>query len=236
MMDEYADAKWNLPGWRIEQKYNTDVLIGNWNEERRVFERGSSFFNSTHRVDFKNYGKCLPDVTTRRKALEKHDGLGKEFIFSHHQKAYEGNRISWYDQQFNKREIAESKLPPLRTWDRQKLAWAPEKSDYPIQGHPTNYGLLEKLQQKWKKEAAMENLGIHLSTYNLSYNRHPRASFTLQRYAPSKSLSCHFHPHRVNKDLHLRGKQLNTAPEFPPTLAIPHNVPPDFPQSTILAV
>ena len=36
MMDEYADAKWNLPGWRIEQKYNTDVLIGNWNEERRV--------------------------------------------------------------------------------------------------------------------------------------------------------------------------------------------------------
>ena len=36
MMDEYVDAKWNLPGWRIEQKYNTDVLIGNWNEERRV--------------------------------------------------------------------------------------------------------------------------------------------------------------------------------------------------------
>ena len=61
-------------------------------------------------------------------------GLGKEFIFSHHQKAYEGNRISWYDQQFNKREITESKLPPLRSWDRQKLAWAPEKSDYPTQG------------------------------------------------------------------------------------------------------
>ena len=61
-------------------------------------------------------------------------GLGKEFIFSHHQKAYEGNRISWYDQQFNKREITESRLPPLRSWDRQKLAWAPEKSDYPTQG------------------------------------------------------------------------------------------------------
>ena len=61
-------------------------------------------------------------------------GLGKEYLFSHHQKAYEGNRISWYDQQFNKREITESKLPPLRSWDRQKLAWAPEKSDYPIQG------------------------------------------------------------------------------------------------------
>lgn len=187
-------------------------------------------------MDFKNYGKYLPDVTTRRKALEKHDGLGKEYIFSHHQKAYKGNRISWYDQQFNKREITESKLPPLRSWDRQKLAWAPEKSDYPIQGHPTNYGLLQKLQQKWKKEAAMENLGTHVSTYNVSYNRHPKESFVYQHYAPTKSLSCHFHPHCVNKDLHFRGKQLITVPEFPPTLAVPHNVPPDFPQSTILAV
>ena len=35
-MEEHADAKWNQPGWRIEQKYDTDVLIGNWNEERRV--------------------------------------------------------------------------------------------------------------------------------------------------------------------------------------------------------
>ena len=37
------------------------------------FERGTSHFNSTHRVDFKNYGKYLPDVDTRRKALQKHD-------------------------------------------------------------------------------------------------------------------------------------------------------------------
>ena len=103
-------------------------------------------------------------------------------------------------------------------------------------GHPTNYGLLQKLQQKWKKEAAMENLGTHVSTYNVSYNRHPKESFVYQHYAPTKSLSCHFHPHCVNKDLHFRGKQLITVPEFPPTLAVPHNVPPDFPQSTILAV
>lgn len=61
-------------------------------------------------------------------------GLGKEHLFAHHQKAYEGNRISWYDQQFNRREMTESKLPPLRSWDRQKLAWAPEKSDFPVQG------------------------------------------------------------------------------------------------------
>lgn len=82
----------------------------------------------------------------------------------------------------------------------------------------------------------MENLGAHMSAYKLSYSRHPKESFVFKHYAPSKSTSCHFHPHNVNKNLHLRGKQLILAPELPPTLAVPHNVPPDFPQSTILAV
>lgn len=44
-MEEYADAKWNLPGWRIEQRYATDVLIGNWNEERRVVGKNYQFTN-----------------------------------------------------------------------------------------------------------------------------------------------------------------------------------------------
>lgn len=26
--------KWQMPGWRIEQKYSTGVLIGNWSEDR----------------------------------------------------------------------------------------------------------------------------------------------------------------------------------------------------------
>ena len=30
-----TDLKWNLPGWRIESRYNNNVLIGNWDEERR---------------------------------------------------------------------------------------------------------------------------------------------------------------------------------------------------------
>ena len=28
-------AKWNMPGWRIEQRYSPGVLIGNWSEERQ---------------------------------------------------------------------------------------------------------------------------------------------------------------------------------------------------------
>ena len=27
-------GKWQLPGWRIEQKYSPGVLIGNWSESR----------------------------------------------------------------------------------------------------------------------------------------------------------------------------------------------------------
>jgi len=28
--------KWNLPGWRIEQRYSNKTLIGNWCEERKL--------------------------------------------------------------------------------------------------------------------------------------------------------------------------------------------------------
>ena len=34
MQSGLGDPKWQLPGWRIEQKYSTGVLIGNWAEDR----------------------------------------------------------------------------------------------------------------------------------------------------------------------------------------------------------
>lgn len=33
-MAQSDQLKWNLPGWRIEQRYAPRVLIGNWAEER----------------------------------------------------------------------------------------------------------------------------------------------------------------------------------------------------------
>ncbi|EDO31004.1 predicted protein [Nematostella vectensis] len=217
--ERYDDIKWGLPGWRIEQRYATDVLIGNWNEERRNFERGGSHFNSTQKTDFKNYGKQLPDVKTRRQALLKHDGLAKAYLFSHHGKTYSGHRISWYDQEYNKREVTESQLPPLRSWNSQQLAWGPEKSDFPLEGRPTNYGLLEKKQEKWRREAEAENMSIYHTTKELSYVPHARKAFTYRHHATPRFISSHFHPHRVNKDLHLRSKPYNTACEYPPLLA-----------------
>lgn len=62
-------------------------------------------------------------------------GLDKKFVFSHSgaYKNYSNNLISWYDQQFNGRE-KESTLPKSRTWDGRTLAWAPERTDHPLQG------------------------------------------------------------------------------------------------------
>ena len=28
--------KWTLPGWRIEQKYTDQTLVGNWYEQRKA--------------------------------------------------------------------------------------------------------------------------------------------------------------------------------------------------------
>lgn len=65
-------------------------------------------------------------------------GVGKDFIFSHHGDAYKGNTITWYDQQYNKRELSEAGFPALRSWESQRLVWEPEKSDFPIQGGWSN--------------------------------------------------------------------------------------------------
>jgi hypothetical protein len=34
IMAQGDPAKWQMPGWRIEQRFANGVLIGNWNEER----------------------------------------------------------------------------------------------------------------------------------------------------------------------------------------------------------
>ena len=62
-------------------------------------------------------------------------GLDQTLLFAHHNKSLKNNLISWYDEQFNKRERSGGdQLPELRHWDGQKLAWEPEKTDHPVKG------------------------------------------------------------------------------------------------------
>ncbi|XP_061189581.1 cilia- and flagella-associated protein 107-like [Saccostrea echinata] len=210
--------KWHMPGWRIEQRFSPGVLIGNWGEERYTFKKGDTKHNSTHRVDFRNYGTYKPDVIVRRKALMRNDGLGQEHIFHHHGDKYMQNKISWYDEQYNGR-YKENTLPSLRDWNSHKLSWAPEKSDYPLQGKPTNFGLHEQLQSKWKDQIADEVKGDYLSTYQNSYVGPPRENLVRNRFAISKDMSTTLHPYnKVNKDLHLRNTVAFKSPEKLPDL------------------
>ena len=64
------------------------------------------------------------------------DGAGPKFLLYHHGEKYMKNLITWYDQDYNKRETeGPEKLPSLRNFSTQVMAWIPEKSDHPIQGN-----------------------------------------------------------------------------------------------------
>ena len=103
------------------------------------FNKGNQKHNSTHRTDFRNFSGHRPDVLVRRQALQKNLGLGPEHIFYHHGKRYENNNVSWYDEMYNGRWEENKDLPGLRDWNSHKLSWAPERSDYPLQGRLLNF-------------------------------------------------------------------------------------------------
>jgi len=215
--------KWKMPGWRIEQRYSNKTLIGNWCEEVKLFQRGTHSNSSTHRTDFKLYPEHQPDTLIRRSALMRNDGLKKQNLFDHHGNKYSNNMISWYDEQFNKRDReASDKLPDLRKWDGHKLAWAPEKSDYPMQGKPTRYGLNENLKSRWVNELKAERQGHYNTDYRNSFVRHPSSAHPKRHASAPKYLSSHFNPiTNVNKNLWLRRTPFNMAPEYPPQVTPP---------------
>ncbi|KAJ8320010.1 hypothetical protein KUTeg_002475 [Tegillarca granosa] len=211
-------GKWNLPGWRIEQKYSPGVLIGNWSEERYNFQRGTTKHNSTHRIDFRNYGAQKPDVIVRRKALMQNNGVGPEYLFHHHGSRYSNNMISWYDEHYNGR-WKENPVPyKPRQWNSHTLSWALEKSDHPLQGSATNFGLLDSKKKRWDDQVADETKGDFVTTYRNSYIRSATQPVSF-RYAIPRDRSTSLHPYnKINKDLHLRNSPTIKAPESAPPM------------------
>ncbi|XP_046579967.1 uncharacterized protein C1orf158 homolog [Haliotis rubra] len=205
--------KWHLPGWRIEQRFSQGVLIGNWSEERNVFNKGNTPHNSTHRIDFRNFGSHRPDVVIRRSARLKNEGIGQQNLFYHHGNRYSNNMVSWYDEHYNGR-WRENTLPDLRTWNSHELSWAPEKSDYPLQGSSTNYGLYQKLQNRWSDQIADETRGDFTSTYTSSYNPRSASGLVTTRFANPRENSTTLHKYNhTNKDLGLRQVSSVKSPE-----------------------
>uniref|UniRef100_A0A8B9CT43 Cilia and flagella associated protein 107 n=1 Tax=Anser brachyrhynchus TaxID=132585 RepID=A0A8B9CT43_9AVES len=130
-----ASIKDGRDWWKIEPKYSTKVLIGNWLEERKR-------------------------------------GLPAQHFFTHHEEPRSRNLVSEYEDKYN-RHSYDPALPPLRGWNGRKLAWIPQKPDFPILEPPTNYGLLEHLMKKWHKKEA----GMMRSVYTISYEKPPISAF-----------------------------------------------------------
>lgn len=209
-------SKFGNPSWRIEQKYAPGVLIGNWSEERLKFPDAKYKHNTTHRIDFKSYGEFHPDVTVRRKAILNNEGLPGDLFFRHHGKAYDDMLITMYDEHYNGR-WRENCLPALRKWDSQTLSWLPERSDYPLRGPPTNFGLKQEKEAKaLAKQKELEHPDFE-STYMGSFRDKPVDAMRFTRFATPKHLSTSLLPsNKVNNNLHFRGKPILRMPEVMP--------------------
>ncbi|XP_003274309.1 uncharacterized protein C1orf158 homolog isoform X1 [Nomascus leucogenys] len=169
----------STPSWQIETKYSTKVLTGNWMEERRKFTRDTDKTpQSIYRKEYVPFPDHRPDQISRWYGKRKVEGLPYKHLITHHQEPPHRYLISTYDDHYNRHGYNPG-LPPLRTWNGQKLLWLPEKSDFPLLAPPTNYGLCEQLKQRWLTPKA----GLKQSTYTSSYPRPPLCAMSWREHA-----------------------------------------------------
>ncbi|XP_048375170.1 protein CFAP107 [Sphaerodactylus townsendi] len=192
MFTSYSGAQeWYLPSWRVEPKYSTDVLIGNWLEERRKFiQDPEKTCKTVYRRDYVRFPTEVPDRTVMRKNIKKLSGLPKKCLLTHHNETNDRYLVSLYDDNFN-RHGYNPLLPPLRKWSRHKSSWIPEKLDFPIVEPPTNYGLFEHLMKKWSnKDPAVMN-----SVYTVTYTKPPISAYPVHQHPITSHLSIPSHGH-----------------------------------------
>jgi len=91
-----------------------------------------------------------------------------------------------------------------------------------LSGDSTNFGLREEVEEKWKRLKELESHGDLTTTYTLSFRPQPSDSTPLPHCATPRHLSSHLHPHKVNKDLHLRGKPQIVQPEVVDSRLLQH--------------
>lgn len=131
--------------------------------------------NSSYRVDYQQNGYQKPDSTIRRNGWLGNDGMEPKFLLHHHGNRYMANQITWYDEDYNRRPRtgAENYLPPLRQFSTHVMAWIPEKSDHPLRGQPTSWGLVNSKQKAWSAHLEDKNLArTPMSNYQNSFVRY----------------------------------------------------------------
>ena len=88
-----------------------------------------------------------------------------------------------------------------------------------VSAAPTNFGLLQRLQEKWHQQVADETRGDFLSTYSTCYDGFNSGDMTKIRHAIPREQSTTLHPiNKINKDLHFRGVTAYKSPEKLPEM------------------
>ncbi|KAI4578622.1 hypothetical protein MJG53_020876, partial [Ovis ammon polii x Ovis aries] len=120
-----------------------------------------------------------PDQISRWYSKRRVEGLPYKHLITHHQEPSQRYLISTYDDHYNRHNYHPG-LPELRTWNRHKLLWLPEKADFPLLGPPTNYGLYEQMKQKWLPPPEVT---LRESIYTSSYPRPPAGAMSQREHA-----------------------------------------------------
>ncbi|XP_056324489.1 cilia- and flagella-associated protein 107 isoform X2 [Danio aesculapii] len=126
---------------------------------------------------------------------EKLQGVPSRQLLSHHDVPSSHYLVSLYDESYGRQ--TSSSLPTLRSWHPDKLAWVPERSDHPVQGPPTKFGLAECWRTRVEQQRAVVPA---LSLYKASYPLHPISSFCHSRHVSMpKRFSSSQHPANHSK-------------------------------------
>ncbi|CAN2388152.1 protein C1orf158 homolog [Pristimantis euphronides] len=204
--------KLSVPGWRIEQRYSNKVMIGNWIEERKKFQRSNlPTPKSCYEKDFVRFSDSEPDRIQRRYFLKRMEGLPGHHLLSRHGEPSSRHLVSQYDDHYIRH--GNSTLPPLRSWDGNSLTWAPEKSDFPSADPPTNFGLLQDKQKLWRGQVPEELKSV----YSASYRQPPPSAFMTTRFgvAPRVLSSMMHQPNNTNKALDFKCQAYLQVPDYP---------------------
>ncbi|XP_053546401.1 cilia- and flagella-associated protein 107 [Bombina bombina] len=196
--------------WKIQQRYSNKVLIGNWVEERKKFEKFcETTYDSCYRSNFISFPETKTDYVMRRYLKKKMEGLPKQFLLSHHGEPKDKHLVSSYDDNFIRH--GNPTLPPLRKWNGNYMAWLPEKSKHPIEDPPTNFGRLEEKKKQWSENSDLKSI------YSASYKQPPSSALITMRYGvvPRILSSSSYTNNNVNKSLHFRGQRHLHVPDFP---------------------
>ncbi|CAF1088985.1 unnamed protein product [Rotaria sp. Silwood1] len=155
--------------FRGKRQYGTDVLIGNWYEDRSKLQKSNYTHNSTYRIDYSAHINYLPDTVLRRRLLLSQEERPRRMILGHHNINDRKQLISSYDEQYNRRgPYGNDRFPPERKWALQDDCWLPEHSDHPLEGEPTHFGLMERKRsqsQSFHRSHTMPEISEYTDRY-----------------------------------------------------------------------